>query len=234
MPLSFRVYNYIASEWFRIIQKEKKNYTQHWARSMPLAAAAPSSAVISWPLTVKLHSSNKNFIFLNFKISISPCLSVSELSLAHCWVIRWKGRNKKKRHLGFVCLIFISKKSVYYGRVGKCLLWVGLVVVWTWMQGISPCFFVFLFWASAAAACTSTLTAVLLELPLAIAQGADLFWIRFKSWPKSDRQLTWRVLSQREMQWKWKAWLHTPHATVQSSDALDDCCAWHSMHKSIF
>lgn len=27
---------------------------------------------------------------------------------------------------------------------------------------------------------------------------------------------TWRVLSQREMQWKWKAWLHTPHATVHS------------------
>ena len=25
------------------------------------------------------------------------------------------------------------------------------------------------------------------------------------------------VLSHREMQWKWKAWLQTPHATVQSS-----------------
>lgn len=31
------------------------------------------------------------------------------------------------------------------------------------------------------------------------------------------RGQTCRFFSQREMQWKWKAWLHTPHATVHSS-----------------
>lgn len=27
---------------------------------------------------------------------------------------------------------------------------------------------------------------------------------------------TWRVFNQREMQWKWKAWLQIPQATVHS------------------
>ena len=31
------------------------------------------------------------------------------------------------------------------------------------------------------------------------------------------------------MQWKWKAWLHTPHATVHSSLVADAWFAWHSM-----
>lgn len=40
---------------------------------------------------------------------------------------------------------------------------------------------------------------------------------------------TCRVLSQREMQWKWKAWLHTPQATVHSSLVAEAWLAWHSM-----
>ena len=40
---------------------------------------------------------------------------------------------------------------------------------------------------------------------------------------------TWRVFSQREMQWKWKAWLHTPQATVHSSVVALAWFAWHSM-----
>ena len=35
------------------------------------------------------------------------------------------------------------------------------------------------------------------------------------------------------MQWKWNAWLHTPHATVQSSDVVLPWLAWHSIHMSI-
>ena len=31
------------------------------------------------------------------------------------------------------------------------------------------------------------------------------------------------------MQWKWKAWLHTPHATVHSSLVAEAWFAWHSM-----
>ena len=38
-----------------------------------------------------------------------------------------------------------------------------------------------------------------------------------------------RVLSQRWMQWKWKAWLHSPHATLQSSGFAVAWFAWHSM-----
>lgn len=44
---------------------------------------------------------------------------------------------------------------------------------------------------------------------------------------------TWRVLSQREMQWKWNAWLQTPHAAVHSSPVAVAWFAWHSIHKSI-
>jgi hypothetical protein len=41
------------------------------------------------------------------------------------------------------------------------------------------------------------------------------------------------VLSQREMQWKWKAWLHMPQATVHSSLVALAWFAWHSMHRSM-
>jgi len=44
---------------------------------------------------------------------------------------------------------------------------------------------------------------------------------------------TCRVLSQREMQWKWKAWLQTPQATVQPSLEGAVWLAWHSIHESI-
>ena len=44
-----------------------------------------------------------------------------------------------------------------------------------------------------------------------------------------SRGQTWRVFSQREMQWKWKAWLHTPQATVHSSVVALAWFAWHSM-----
>lgn len=47
-----------------------------------------------------------------------------------------------------------------------------------------------------------------------------------------SRGQTWRVFNQREMQWKWKAWLQTPHATVQSSCSACPC-AWHSIHNSM-
>lgn len=40
------------------------------------------------------------------------------------------------------------------------------------------------------------------------------------------------VLSQREMQWKWKAWLHTPQATVHSSLVAEAWLAWHSIPAS--
>ena len=33
------------------------------------------------------------------------------------------------------------------------------------------------------------------------------------------------------MQWKWNAWLHTPHATVHSSLVADAWFAWHSIPK---
>merc|ERR1719431_2134241 len=48
-----------------------------------------------------------------------------------------------------------------------------------------------------------------------------------------SRGHTWRVLSQREMQWKWKAWLHMPQATVHSSLVAEAWLAWHSMHRSM-
>ena len=35
------------------------------------------------------------------------------------------------------------------------------------------------------------------------------------------------------MQWKWNAWLHTPHATVHSSDDAEPWFAWHSIHRSM-
>ena len=35
------------------------------------------------------------------------------------------------------------------------------------------------------------------------------------------------------MQWKWNAWLHTPHATLQSSVEADELLAWHSMQRSM-
>ena len=41
------------------------------------------------------------------------------------------------------------------------------------------------------------------------------------------------VLSHLEMQWKWKAWLHMPHATVHSSEVADAWFAWHSMQRSM-
>ena len=37
------------------------------------------------------------------------------------------------------------------------------------------------------------------------------------------------VLSQREMQWKWKAWLQIPHATTHSFVVADAWLAWHSI-----
>merc|ERR1719251_392413 len=56
------------------------------------------------------------------------------------------------------------------------------------------------------------------------------FW---NSQSRLSRGQTWRVLSQREMQWKWKAWLHMPHATVHSSLVAEAWLAWHSMHRSM-
>lgn len=44
---------------------------------------------------------------------------------------------------------------------------------------------------------------------------------------------TWRVFNHLEIQWKWKAWLQTPQATVHSSLVAEAWLAWHSMHKSI-
>jgi len=44
---------------------------------------------------------------------------------------------------------------------------------------------------------------------------------------------TCRVLSQREMQWKWKAWLQIPQATVHSSFTAEAWFAWHSIHRSM-
>jgi len=41
------------------------------------------------------------------------------------------------------------------------------------------------------------------------------------------------VFNHRDMQWKWKAWLQTPQATVHSSLVTDAWFAWHSIHKSI-
>ena len=45
----------------------------------------------------------------------------------------------------------------------------------------------------------------------------------------APRGHTFRVFSQRWMQWKWKAWLHSPHATLQSSGFAVAWFAWHSM-----
>ena len=42
-----------------------------------------------------------------------------------------------------------------------------------------------------------------------------------------------KFISNLEMQWKWKAWLQVPHATVHSSLLAPDWLAWHSMHRSI-
>lgn len=41
------------------------------------------------------------------------------------------------------------------------------------------------------------------------------------------------ALSHREMQWKWKAWLQIPQATVHSSLVAEAWFAWHSMHRSM-
>ena len=50
---------------------------------------------------------------------------------------------------------------------------------------------------------------------------------------EGGKVLTWRVLSHLEMQWKWKAWLHIPQATVHSSLVALAWLAWHSMHRSM-
>ena len=44
---------------------------------------------------------------------------------------------------------------------------------------------------------------------------------------------TWRVFSQREMQWKWNAWLQTPQETVHSSLVAELWFAWNSMQRSM-
>merc|ERR1719175_574570 len=41
------------------------------------------------------------------------------------------------------------------------------------------------------------------------------------------------VFNHLEMQWKWNAWLHIPHATVHSSEVAEAWLAWHSMHRSM-
>lgn len=41
------------------------------------------------------------------------------------------------------------------------------------------------------------------------------------------------VLSHLEMQWKWKAWLQIPQATVHSSLVAAPWLAWHSMQRSM-
>jgi len=56
------------------------------------------------------------------------------------------------------------------------------------------------------------------------------FW---KSQSRLSNGQTCRVFSQREMQWKWNAWLHMPHATVHSSLVADAWFAWHSIHRSM-
>merc|ERR1719340_141096 len=48
-----------------------------------------------------------------------------------------------------------------------------------------------------------------------------------------SRGHTCRVFSHLEMQWKWKAWLHIPQATVHSSLVALAWLAWHSMHRSM-
>merc|ERR1719340_628712 len=48
-----------------------------------------------------------------------------------------------------------------------------------------------------------------------------------------SRGQTCLVLSHLEMQWKWKAWLHIPQATVHSSLVALAWLAWHSMHRSM-
>lgn len=48
-----------------------------------------------------------------------------------------------------------------------------------------------------------------------------------------SRGQTGRVFSQCEMQWKWKAWLQVPQATVHSVSLFADWLAWHSMQGSI-
>merc|ERR1719317_467914 len=48
-----------------------------------------------------------------------------------------------------------------------------------------------------------------------------------------SRGHTCLVFNQREMQWKWKAWLHIPQATVHSSLVALAWFAWHSMHRSM-
>jgi len=74
------------------------------------------------------------------------------------------------------------------------------------------------------------LAAEFLEFPLAVAQRANLKRVTF--WG-SKGEKTCRVLSQRLMQWKWKAWLHTPQATLHSSEVAEDWLAWHSMQRSL-
>ena len=47
----------------------------------------------------------------------------------------------------------------------------------------------------------------------AYADAHALNSINFADWPRGQ---TWRVLSQREMQWKWNAWLHCPLCTKKN------------------
>merc|ERR1719317_1848131 len=56
------------------------------------------------------------------------------------------------------------------------------------------------------------------------------FW---NSQSRLHRGQTFLVLSHLEMQWKWKAWLHIPQATVHSSLVALAWLAWHSMHRSM-
>merc|ERR1719340_127536 len=48
-----------------------------------------------------------------------------------------------------------------------------------------------------------------------------------------SRGQTCLVFSHLEMQWKWKAWLHIPQATVHSSLVALAWLAWHSMQRSM-
>jgi len=68
------------------------------------------------------------------------------------------------------------------------------------------------------------------EFPFLIPSQRPYFW---NSQSLLSSGHTWRVFNQREMQWKWNAWLQIPHATVHSSLVADAWLAWHSMQRSI-
>ena len=61
---------------------------------------------------------------------------------------------------------------------------------------------------------------------MCVEEGDSYLW---NSHSRLSRGQTCRVLSQREMQWKWKAWLQTPQATVHSSLVAEAWFAWHSI-----